>query len=129
MPGLASLKAFFALRPTNPYLFWAQVKEWPIRVAHVLLFSLLISSSFSEENYCAMYYIVLSIWSLLGLNNTELRNSCIWITFNLKNTGLCSTYEWSPTLLTRNIKKWLTCYIPTILLVSPVWRYLLFGSL
>jgi len=25
--------------------------------------------------------------------------------------------------------KWLTCYAPAILLVAPVWRYLLFGSL
>jgi hypothetical protein len=128
MSSFASLKSFFALRPTNPYLFWAQVGEWPIGVAHVLFFppSLLISSSFSKEDYCATYYMVLSILSLLGLNNWELRNSCIWITCNVKNSGLCSTYDWSPTLLTGDIKtdhmqysnypiNWLS------LGISPVW--------
>jgi hypothetical protein len=105
MRGFSSLKAFFALRPTNPYLFWAQVGEWPISVAHVLFFFFLVSPSFSEQNYSAMYCKVLSVLSLLGLNNTEQRNSCIWIACNEKNPGLCSTYVWSLTLLTREYKE------------------------
>ena len=31
-------------------------------------------------------------------------------------------------LLLRNIKKWLTTFVPTIRLFSPVWKYLLFCS-
>jgi len=38
MRGFASLKAFFALRPTNPYLFWTQVGEWAISVALCFFF-------------------------------------------------------------------------------------------
>jgi hypothetical protein len=76
-----------------------------------------------------MYYIVLSILSSLGLNNTGQCNSCSRIACNAQNTGLCSTYVWSPTLRTGNIKKWLVYFVPAILLVSSVWRYLLLGSL
>jgi hypothetical protein len=75
MRGFASLKAFFALRHTNPYLFLAQVGEWAINVVRGLFFFLLllISPYFSEKHSYAMYYIVLTILPSLSLNNIEQR--------------------------------------------------------
>jgi hypothetical protein len=64
--------------------------------------------------------------------NSTLTSQNVYYTPAKKDTSLIGHglvfHGLSPTLLTAKYK-WLTCYVPAILLVTPVWRYLLFGSL